>query len=123
MRDQGGGVNREGACRLDSIWEFKTQRSSEPRGTFGNLDIERNHLPGFQDCAITPRKGIVSRLQRAGKYFGDGNSGHCEAKTLGQPSFEERPKARAEFWMGFEDVDDRRGIDQDYGVFRQILEF
>ena len=37
--------------------------------------------------------------------------------------FEERLEARSEFRLPFENVDDRRRIDQNERVFRQICEF
>jgi hypothetical protein len=56
------------------------------------------------------------------QYLGDGDRGHRKAQAASSMRREQRGEARTQLRMTFEDVDDRRRVDQEQGMFRQIVE-
>ena len=108
------------ACTASA--ELETERSPQSRSAFRNVDVERDRLPGSEDGTIAARERVVGGPQRTGQDLGDGDRRDGEAQTPGRMRLEDRPEARAEDLMAFEDVDDRRQVHKEQCLLRQIVE-
>src|SRR5205814_5325504 len=117
-----GRIDCERACRLDCVSKPKAERSAQSRGIFRDVDVEADRLPGFQNRTITPRERMIARLEGAGQHLGDRDRRYGKAQPTRGMRFEQRPESWAEFRIAFEEIDDRRRIDQNHRLFRQIIE-
>ena len=110
-------------ARLNGVREPEPERSSKPCSALRDVDIKRNGLPRLEDCSVSARQRVISCLQGAGQYLGDGDSRHGKTQTPGRMRFEDWFKARTELGMTLEDIDDRSRIDQEERLLRKIIKY
>jgi hypothetical protein len=122
MRHQGSCINRERACRLNSIRQLQAQGNAQSRGAFRDVDVERNRLPAFNHRAVPPCERFVTSLQWADQYLGVRDGGDREPQAPAFVSFEQGPEPRSESHVVFQKMNDRRRIQQDQCLLRQIFE-
>jgi len=98
VRDERCGVDRKRAPGLNRVSQFQPQRRSKPRRVFGDIHIEGDRPPRFEDGAAPPRERLVARAKRPGRRLGDRDGRDGEAKPALRMRLEERPEPRREFW-------------------------
>lgn len=121
VRDQRRCVDGERAGGLDGVGEFQAGGGAEAGGGFGDVGVQGDEAPGFQDGAIATGEGFVAGTQWSSQHLGEGDGGDGEADAAGGVGFEERAEARAELGVGFEVVDDRGGVEERQGAVGEAL--
>ena len=120
MSDKSGGIDRKRARCLDSISQSKTQRRTQSHGALGNVGIEIDALPGVEHSPVTPGDSFVARPEWTGQHFAYRNGRDGKTQSPARVRFEQRHEMRPEPGMTFQEIDDRRGIDQKERLVRQI---
>lgn len=123
MRHQRGGVDRERGRGLNGVRQPEAERSAQPRGTFGDIDVQWHRLPCLKDGAVAARKRVVAGPERTGQHLGNRDRRYGEAETPGCVRIKQRLESRPEPGMTFEDIYDRWRIEKEQGLFGQIGEF
>jgi hypothetical protein len=105
---------------LNGVSQLQSQGRSQSRGAFGDVNVERDRSPRFENSAIAPSKGVVARPYRTRQDLGDRDRRDCEAQSARGMRFKEQPESRCELWMILENVNDGRRIDKEQRPLRQI---
>jgi hypothetical protein len=120
VSDERGGVDRQCAGRLHGICQPEAERSPQPCRTRRDFEIERDRLPGFEYRAVTLRQRVVACPQRTDQHLGDRDRCHGKAQPPCRMRGKQWRKARSELRMAFEDINDRRRIDEEQCLFGQV---
>ena len=119
MRHQCIRIDRNRARQQNRVRQFELQSGAESRRAFGDFRRQIHDLPGLHDCPVAFGERFLARAKRAGQNFRDRHCRYCKGDFAGIMPVKQRLKSRREFWMPFQDIDDRRRIDQDQRAFGQ----
>jgi hypothetical protein len=89
-------------------------------GAFGDVHIDGDRSPRFEYGAVAPRERFVAGFHRTRQHFGNGDCRNREAQPARRMRLEEGHESRRELRVILKNVNDRRRIDEDKRVLRQI---